>query len=207
MYLVYTEFIIVMFLPEGNNGLSLTGFEPKQLAILRLLVWWVNHSTMPPHCICLAVWIIQREIHLFTYVFNFLFWYIILVKYSLMSVDNSPLTWCFYQFDLIYFIKICCQSPYSTNLKVNKIFPCDCSSHTVWMSNKKQFWILRIHNNFYSEKNHLIWKKNFFRYFWCSLWQQSWFWHIALIWKVLPPIRMWWGLCVDKMHRELVPCS
>ena len=40
--------ISVKFLAQGNNGLSLRGFEPKRLAILRLLVWRVNHSTMPP---------------------------------------------------------------------------------------------------------------------------------------------------------------
>ena len=38
----------VKFLAEGNNGLPLTGFEPMRLAILRLLVWCVNHSTTPP---------------------------------------------------------------------------------------------------------------------------------------------------------------
>ena len=75
VYLVYTEFILVRlwtkllayrntlesvpgtnqywaisvkFLAQAINGLSLTGFEPKQLAILRLLVWHVNHLTMPP---------------------------------------------------------------------------------------------------------------------------------------------------------------
>ena len=40
--------ISVKFLAQGNNRLSVTGFEPMRLAILRLLVWRVNHSTMPP---------------------------------------------------------------------------------------------------------------------------------------------------------------
>ena len=75
-YLVYTEFILVWlcrkllayrntlesfpgtnqywamsvkFLAQGNNGLPLTWFEPMWLAILRLLVWCVNHSTTLPH--------------------------------------------------------------------------------------------------------------------------------------------------------------
>ena len=40
--------ISVKFLAQGNNDLSLTGFEPMRLAILRLLVWCVNHSTTMP---------------------------------------------------------------------------------------------------------------------------------------------------------------
>ena len=40
--------ISVKFIDQGINGLSLTGFEPMQLAILGLLVWRVNHSTTPP---------------------------------------------------------------------------------------------------------------------------------------------------------------
>ena len=39
----------VKFLAQGNNGLSLTGFETMWLVILRLLVWHINHSTTPPH--------------------------------------------------------------------------------------------------------------------------------------------------------------
>ena len=42
--------ISVKFLAQWNNGLSFTGFEPMRLAILRLLVQRVNHSTTkPPH--------------------------------------------------------------------------------------------------------------------------------------------------------------
>ena len=37
----------VKFLAQGNNGLSLTGFEPMWLANLRLLARRVNHSTTP----------------------------------------------------------------------------------------------------------------------------------------------------------------
>ena len=44
--------ISVWFLAQGNNGLSMTGFEPMRLAILRLLVRRVNHSTTPPLCCC-----------------------------------------------------------------------------------------------------------------------------------------------------------
>ena len=40
--------ISVKFIAQGNNGLSLTGFEPMWLAILRLLIRHVNHSTTPP---------------------------------------------------------------------------------------------------------------------------------------------------------------
>ena len=39
----------VKFLAQGNNSLTLTGFEPMLLAILRLLVWCVNHLTMLPN--------------------------------------------------------------------------------------------------------------------------------------------------------------
>ena len=35
----------VKLLAQGNNGLSLTGFEPMKLAILRLLAWCVNQLT------------------------------------------------------------------------------------------------------------------------------------------------------------------
>ena len=38
----------VKFLAQGNNDLSLTGFEPMRLAILRLLARRVNYSTNPP---------------------------------------------------------------------------------------------------------------------------------------------------------------
>jgi hypothetical protein len=38
----------VKFLAQGNNDLPLTGFEPKQLAIIRLPVRRVNHSSMTP---------------------------------------------------------------------------------------------------------------------------------------------------------------
>ena len=38
----------VKFFAQGNNELSLTGFEPIRLAILKLLVRHVNHSTTPP---------------------------------------------------------------------------------------------------------------------------------------------------------------
>ena len=40
--------MIVKFLAQGNNGLTLTGFELIWLAILRLLVWRVNNWTTPP---------------------------------------------------------------------------------------------------------------------------------------------------------------
>ena len=42
--------VSVKFLAQGNNGLSLTGFEPMRLVILRLLVWPVNHTTTLPSC-------------------------------------------------------------------------------------------------------------------------------------------------------------
>ena len=38
----------IKFLAQGNNGLSLAGFEPMRLGIIRLLVRRVNHSTTPP---------------------------------------------------------------------------------------------------------------------------------------------------------------
>ena len=40
--------ISLKFPAEGNNGLSLTGFEPMRLAILRLLVRRINLSTTSP---------------------------------------------------------------------------------------------------------------------------------------------------------------
>ena len=40
--------ISVKFIAQRNNGLSLTGFEPIWLAILRLLVRRVNYSTTAP---------------------------------------------------------------------------------------------------------------------------------------------------------------
>jgi hypothetical protein len=39
----------VKFLAQGNKDLLLTGFEPTQVAILRLLVQHVKHSAIPPH--------------------------------------------------------------------------------------------------------------------------------------------------------------
>jgi hypothetical protein len=42
----------VKFLSKGNNGLSMTGFEPMRPAILRLLVRRDNHSATPPLQVC-----------------------------------------------------------------------------------------------------------------------------------------------------------
>ena len=47
--------IKVKFLAQGNNGLPLTGFEPMQLVILRLLVQRVNHLTTPPPFSCIDI--------------------------------------------------------------------------------------------------------------------------------------------------------
>ena len=39
--------ISVKIIAQAYNGLPLTGFEPMGLAILRLLVWCLNHSITP----------------------------------------------------------------------------------------------------------------------------------------------------------------
>ena len=110
IFLVYTEFILVRlwrkflayintfesvpgtkqywaisvkFLAQGNNSLSVTGFKPMRLAILRL-VRHVNHSTTPPQYIFLIyqqkeamIYIILDAICFlsFLYIFLCIFYY------------------------------------------------------------------------------------------------------------------------------------
>ena len=76
--------ISVKFLAQGNKRLTLTGFEPRQLAILRLLVRHVNHSfTLPPltfnrYYQCSVLYMIvshYQNKRLYNILFSGVFWY------------------------------------------------------------------------------------------------------------------------------------
>ena len=76
------------FFAEGNNGLSLTGFEPMRLAILRLLVRCVNHSTRPPVKITTwmysGIWLCYSKMFIYMDFFRFdihnsnMFWHLLM---------------------------------------------------------------------------------------------------------------------------------
>ena len=75
--------ISVKFFAQGNNGLSLTGFEPMQLAILRLLVRRINHSTMPPHLFIFIIILFIRHCS-FTFIT-----FILLILVSSVRVEET----------------------------------------------------------------------------------------------------------------------
>ena len=88
--------ICVKFLAQRNNSLSLTGFEPMHLAILRLLVRCLNHSNTLPLSNFVVTWIFQVDYHNFVQglLILFIFWY----KKYLKEYFQTTHVYCLFDF-------------------------------------------------------------------------------------------------------------